>query len=235
MRRIQDDQPHKRIYNQQSGRNMSFLDKMIDIAKPFANKSAMAASNGFSISVSEAQLNTLAVRIIADEPSLTRLNLSCMPGELVIDGEARVARLPVSFKTRLSLESCEITPARKVLVLRRLDEVELSGSTFITNLYARIVKTIICGLFGIDPARFSLKGISGLKVENDRITADLDAMGAQEALTQAVRTKLSENLPAWLIDPILVATGDVLFARVGISGVEIREGKIGGTMILLRN
>ncbi len=212
---------------------MDFFKQLIDIVKPVADKVITASNNGFPFSVSEARLNTLAAEAIVDEPNLTRLNLTCLPDELVTGGEVRLAKLPVTFKIRLALESCEITPARKLLILRRLGDMELDGPTLPISLFARLIKILVCGLFGIDPTRFALKGISGLTMKDDYITADLDVMGAQDALANAVRTRLSEHFPAQLIDPILDAAGDALFARVEISEVEIRNGEICGHLKLV--
>jgi hypothetical protein len=173
---------------------MSFFDNM----KKGAIEVALKAFDGYQLAVSETQINSLASTITRG--SDTPVNISCQPDAIVLSGEARAMGVPLTYSTRLKLESCEISPTRKVLILRRLDNVDLGGKSLATALFARVVKVLLCGLFSIDPARFALDGQTGVNVEKDLITADLDAMGATEIILTAIKTRL----PAALI-PLLEA------------------------------
>ncbi len=64
-----------------------------------------------------------------------------------------------------------------------------------------------------------------LKATN--ITADLDAMGATEAILGAVKAKLPRYAAPWLD-----AAGGLLFARLGIDEVAIGEGEVKGKVVI---
>ena len=209
---------------------MSFLEEM----KRTALKAALNAFDGYPLEVSEAQLNRLAATLTAEGD--TTVNLTCLPGAITLAGETRAAGLPLTYSTRFALEACEISPTRKVLTLRRLDAIDLGGNSLATALYARIVKTLICGLFGIDPARLALRGVAGVTVEKDLITADLDAMGATDIILEAIKEKLPPAVVPLLEEfgvifaPGLGKAGNALLSRIGIDDIAIGEGGITGKL-----
>jgi hypothetical protein len=209
---------------------MSIFDKL----KNAAIEQGLNAFNGYSLAVSESLLNKLAATLARSGE--TPISITCQPGAVALGGEARVAGVLLNYSTRLALESCEISPTRKVLTLRRLDAVDLGGNSVATALYARIVKILLCGLFGIDPARFALNGVAGVTVEKDLITADLNAMGATEIILEAIKAKLPAALSPLLevadaaFPPSLGAAGNMLMARLGIQDIAIEVGRITGSL-----
>lgn len=209
---------------------MSFIE---DIKKT-AIESALNAFNGYPLAVSEIQLNSLAVTLAQSDDA--PINIGCQPGVIVIDGKTRIAGMQLTYSTRLALEACEISPSRKQLILRRLDNVDLGGNNLATALFARVIKTLLCGLFGIDPARFALKGIAGVRVEKDIITADFDAMGATEAILAALKARLPIALVPLLetvsatLAPGLSVAGNSLLAHIGIEDIAVGMGEITGKL-----
>ena len=173
---------------------MSFFDNL----KKGAIEAALKAFDGYTLSVTETQLNSLAATLARSGE--TPISITCKPGAITIGGEAKVAVVPLTYSTRLALEACEISPTRKVLTLRRLDNVDLGGNSLTTALYARVVKTLLCGLFGIDPTRFALKDVTGVSVVNDLITADLDAMGTTKSSSKPSNQGcLPPSFPCWTL------------------------------------
>ena len=209
---------------------MSFFDNL----KKGAIEAALKAFDGYAVSVSEAQLNSLAATLArSGEPPIT---IICQPGAITIGGEAKVTVVPLTYSTRLALDSFEISPARKTLTLRRLDNIDLGGNNLVTALFARIVKVLLCGLFGIDPARFVSKKIAGISTEKVLITADLDVMGATEIILEAIKAKLPAALIPLLdsagevLAPRLGTAGNALMARIGLDDIVIEAGAISGKL-----
>lgn len=208
---------------------MSFLEEL----QKTAVEAALKAFNGYQLAVSENQLNSLAVTLAqSDDVPI----IGCQPGVIVIAGKTRVAGMQLTYSTRLALEACEISPSRKQLILRRLDNVDLGGNNLATALFARVIKTLLCGLFGIDPARFALDGIAGVRVEKDLITADFDAMGATEAILEALTARLPITLVPLLetvsatLAPGLSVAGNALLAHISIEDIAVETGEISGKL-----
>lgn len=156
------------------------------------------------LSVSEAQLNQMVTKAIADDSRIKSLTLTCEENILTIQASIQVTGgLIMTAKTRLALEHCELSPVHKVIIMRRLDQTELGGTGVASSLLAHVVKLVICGLFGVDIGAFSLKSINGLTITKEHISADLAAMGAVEAINGAIETKINVLLRDTPINPML--------------------------------
>ena len=145
--------------------------------------------------------------------------------------------LTFNAKTRLALEHCELSPTSKVITMRRLDQTELGGIGVASSLLAQVVKLVVCGLFGVDIGAFSLKNINGVAIEKELITADLIAMGATDAINNAIDNKINILLNSIPINPLLkmlvspvlptlakklidnIVIEDLKVAKTGITGV----------------
>ena len=193
--------------------------------------------------VSEAQLNQLAAKAITDDGRIKSLRVQCQQDRLTVRGTFSLAGLPLNFTTTLSLQSCELTPTRKVITLRRLDDIALGGDGILASFMAHIVKVIICGLFGVDLAAISLKRIKGLTISKDIITADLEAMGAVDIITTKLREEIRrhiELLPGGplvkiAVEPMLDAAGPLLLSKLHLQNVAITDNGIRGEMVLLKS
>lgn len=207
---------------------------LVDKIKKAAIDSALKTFNGYPLAVSETQLNNLAATLAQSDDN--PINITCQPGIIAINGKTRVAGMPIAYSTRLTLEACEISPTSKQITLRRLDNVDLGGNGFATALFARFVKVLVCGLFGIDLARFALQGAAGIRVEKDLITADLDAMGATHAIVEVIKARLPDALVPLLdsvsatLAPRLGVAGNALLARIGIEDIVVGEHEIRGKL-----
>ena len=103
------------------------------------------------LSVSEAQLNQMVKKAIADDSRIKSLTLSCEENVLAVEASIQmVGSLAITAKTRLALEHCELSPTRKTITMRRLDQTELGGTGAASSLLAHVVKLVVCGLFGVD-------------------------------------------------------------------------------------
>ena len=201
--------------------------------KAAAIESALKSFNGYPLSVSEAQLNNLVK--LAQNDDLP-MSFACQTGEIVVAGQTRVAGIALAYSTRLALEACEISPDRKQITLRRLDHVDLGGNGLAAALFARVIKVLLCGLFGIDLARLALKNNAGIRVEKDLITADLDAMGATDLIVEAIKARLPDALAPLLdsaiesLAPGLGAAGNAFLAHIGIDDIAIEKHEIKGML-----
>ncbi len=155
------------------------------------------------LSVSEAQINQMVTKVIADDSRIKSLTLSCEEDVLAVEASIQVVGLAITAKTRLALEHCELSSAHKVITMRRLDQTELGGTGVASSLLAHVVKLVICGLFGVDIGAFSLKNINGLTIDKELITADLAAMGATDAINNAITNKINVLLNSTPINPLL--------------------------------
>ena len=194
------------------------------------------------IEVSEAQLNELAADAIADDSRIKSLNIKCRQDRLTVTGTLRLIGLPFNFTTQLSLESCELSPRRKVITLRRLDDIAISGKGMLASFMAYVVKIVICGLFGVDLAAISLKGIKGLTINKELITADLEAMGVVDAILTGLREKIRQRielLPGGplvriAVEPMLTATGPLLLSKLHLQNVATADKGINGEVVLAK-
>jgi hypothetical protein len=193
------------------------------------------------MSVSEAQLNQMVATTISDDSRIKSLQLICEDNVLVVNaGIQLVGSLAITATTRLALEHFELSQERKVITLRRLDNTELGGTGVASSLLARVVKLVVCGLFGIDLGEFSLKNINGLTIDKERITADLAALGVVEAITDAICSKIDLALKNIQINPwlkpiiatLLPAITKRLVAKAVIEDLSISEAGIAGTLRL---
>lgn len=98
----------------------------------------------------------------------------------------------------------------------------------------------MCGLFGIDLGELSLKNIEGLTIDKERITADLAALGAVDAITGAICHKIGLALESIQINPLLkplVATmlpsiTKHFVEKAVIEDLQISKAGIAGTLRL---
>lgn len=189
------------------------------------------------LSVSETQLNQMVTKAITDDTRIKSIILTCEENVLAVETSIQMAGLTVMAKTRLALEHCELSPTHKVITMRRLDQTELGGTGIASSLLAHIVKLVVCGLFGVDIGAFSLKKINGLLIDKELIIADLIAMGATDAINNAINKKINILLNSTPINPLLkmavspllptltqkmidkIVIEDLKVAKTGITGV----------------
>lgn len=189
------------------------------------------------LSISEGKLNQLAAKAISDESRIRSLTIKCSEGVLTLNGSVSVSVTTLNFSFGLALESFELSPQRKVIVLRRLDNFDLSGEGMMAALMAPVVKVLICGLFGVDIGALSLNGFEGLIVEKSLVTANLEKMGAMEVVTQGVQEKLvgSLNLGPLLEAAVRLAinaASDKIIANLTVEGLAINDGGIVGSVVV---
>lgn len=154
------------------------------------------------LQVSETRLNEIAARAIDGNSRIQSLMLRCETNILMVETHINVAGfMVIKAKTRLALEQCEINSTRKIIIMRRLDQAELSG-TGAASLLAYAIKTIICGLFSIDIIAFVLKNIRGLTIDKNKIIADLEVMNAMDAINEAIHDKIQDVIVTIPINPI---------------------------------
>ena len=193
------------------------------------------------LSVSEAQLNQMVKKAIADDSRIKSLTLSCEENVLAVEASIQmVGSLAITAKTRLALEHCELSPTRKTITMRRLDQTELGGTGAASSLLAHVVKLVVCGLFGVDIGAFSLKNINGLTIDKSLITADLAAMGATEAINNSITNKINvllNNAPInpmlkIVVAPLLPALAQKLIDKIIIENLNVAKTGITGTLRL---
>ena len=193
------------------------------------------------LSVSEAQLNQMVKKAIADDSRIKSLTLSCEENVLAVEASIQmVGSLAITAKTRLALEHCELSPTRKTITMRRLDQTELGGTGAASSLLAHVVKLVVCGLFGVDIGAFSLKNINGLTIDKSLITADLAAMGATEAINNSITNKINvllNNAPIspvlkMVVSPLLPALAQKLIDKIIIENLNVAKTGITGTLRL---
>ena len=193
-----------------------------------------------SIEASEAQLNLLVAKAIADDSRIESLKIQCRQDRLTVSGTLSLVGVTLNFTTQLALQSCELSPSRKVITLRRLDNIALGGDGMLASFMAHIVKIVICGLFGVDLAAISLKSVKGLTINKALITADLEAMGAVDAILTGLRQKIRhgiELLPVGQlvkmgIEPILAMAGPLLLGKLHLQNVAISDKGVQGEILL---
>ena len=193
------------------------------------------------LSVSEAQLNQMVTKAIADDSRIKSLTLTCEENILAVEASIQLAgSLAITAKTRLALEHCELSPTRKVITMRRLDQTELGGTGVASSLLAHVVKLVICGLFGVDIGAFSLKSINGLTIDKERISADLSAMGATDAINNAINNKINmllSNAPInpmlkMVVAPLLPTLAQKLIDKIVIDDLKVDKTGITGILQL---
>jgi hypothetical protein len=193
-----------------------------------------------SIEASEAQLNLLVAKAIADDSRIESLKIQCQQDRLTVSGTLSLVGVTLNFTTQLALQSCELSPSRKVITLRRLDNIALGGDGMLASFMAHIVKIVICGLFGVDLAAISLKSVKGLTINKALITADLEAMGAVDAILTGLRQKIRhgiELLPVGQlvkmgIEPMLAMAGPLLLGKLHLQNVAISDKGVQGEILL---
>ena len=192
------------------------------------------------LTVTEDKLNQLATKAIADDSRIKSLNIQCRENCLVVTGTLELMGLPLNFTTQLALESCELSPSRKVIILRRLDNMALGGDTMLAGFMAHLVKILVCGLFGVDLGAISLKNITGLTISKNLITADLEAMGAMDAIMTGVRERIAQGIDLLPINslakmaakPLLDMAGNSLLDKLHLQNVTITDKGIKGEFVL---
>lgn len=222
-----------------SGRENASRDSEQPIGESMAT-SLFTKIPAIPIEVSEAHLNQLARKAISDDKRIESLQIQCRQDRLTFIGALRLAGLSLNFTTQLSLQNCELSPTRKVITLRRLDDIAIGGNGMLASFMAHVVKIVVCGLFGVDLASVSLNGIKGLTINKDLITADLEAMGAVDAILAGLRGKISQNielLPAGRLVKIAVesmvgAAGPLLLSKLHLQNVAVTDTGIKAEVLL---
>lgn len=192
------------------------------------------------LSVSETKLNQMVKSSIADDSRIKSLTLICEENVLIVDAAIQMMGLTINAKTQLALEHCELSPTSKIITMRRLDQTELGGTGIASSLLAHVVKLVVCGLFGVDIGAFSLKNINGVTIEKELITADLIAMGATEAINNAINSKINlllSNTPInpmlkMVVTPLLPTLAQKLMQNITIENLKIAKNGITGVLKL---
>lgn len=192
------------------------------------------------LNVPEAQLNQMVKQAITDDSRIKNLALSCEENVLIVASSIEGVGLTFNIKTKLALEHCELSPTSKVITMRRLDQTELGGTGIASSLLAHVVKLVVCGLFGVDIGAFSLKNINGVTIEKELITADLIAMGATEAINNAINSKINlllSNTPInpmlkMVVTPLLPTLAQKLMQNITIEKLKIAKNGITGVLKL---
>lgn len=186
--------------------------------------------------VTEVKLNQLATKAIVDDSRIKSLNIQCRENCLVVTGTLELMALPLNFTTQLALESCELSPSRKVIILRRLDNIALGGDMMLAGFMAHLFKILVCGLFGVDLGAISLKNITGLTISKNLITADLEAMGAIDAIMTGVRENIAQlsinPLAKMAAKPLLDMAGNSLLDKLHLQNIAITDKGIKGEFVL---
>lgn len=192
------------------------------------------------LNVPETQLNQMVKKAITDDSRIKNLVLSCEENVLVVTASIEGVGLTFNIKTKLALEDCELSPTSKIITMRRLDQIELGGTGIASSLLAHVVKLVVCGLLGVDIGAFSLKNINGVTIEKELITADLIAMGATEAINNAINSKINlllSNTPIdpkfkMLVTPLLPTLTQKLMQNITIENLKIAKNGITGVLKL---
>lgn len=192
------------------------------------------------LSVSEAQLNQMVKKSISDDSRIKSLILSCEDNILTIDATMQVIGLAMNVKTKLALEHCELSSTSKRITMRRLDQTELGGTSIASSLLAHVVKLVVCGLFSVDIGAFSLKNINGLTIDKELIVADLMAMGATDAINNAIDNKINillNSIPInpllkMVVSPLLPTLAKKLIDNIIIEDLKVTKSGITGTLRL---
>lgn len=155
-------------------------------------------------------INKALAKAIVDEKQLKRLELEFSPRFITLHLGVQLRYKYVQFKVKFALDSFEISSQRQEVVLRRVDDIELSSGGFMSRFLFGFVKRIIQLVTGKTLIELGLKEVAIIQMKNDLLILNFKDAQIMERLKEALTEKLSpiaSTVVSTLITQLLLLIG----------------------------
>lgn len=155
-------------------------------------------------------INKALAKAIVDEKQLKRLELEFSPRFITLHLGIQLRYLYVQFKVKFALDSFEISSQKQEVVLRRVDDIELSSGGFLSRFLFGFVKRIIQLVTGKTLIELGLKEVEIIQIKNDLLILNFKDAQIMERIKEALTEKLSpiaSTVVSTLITQLLLLIG----------------------------
>ena len=155
-------------------------------------------------------INKALAKAIVDEKQLKRLELEFSPRFITLHLGIQLRYKYVQFKVKFALDSFEISSQRQEVVLRRVDDIELSSGGFLSRLLFGFVKRIIQLVTGKTLIELGLKEVEIIQIKNDLLILNFKDAQIMERIKETLTEKLSpiaSTVVSTLITQLLLLIG----------------------------
>ena len=157
-----------------------------------------------------ALINKALAKAIIDEKQLKLLELEFSPRHITLHLGVQLRYIYVQFKVKFALDSFEISSQKQEVVLRRVDDIELSSGGGLSQFLFSLVKRIIQLATGKTLIELGLKEVDIIQIKNDLLILNFQEAQIMERLKEALTEKLSpiaSTVVSTLITQLLLLIG----------------------------
>ena len=155
-------------------------------------------------------INKALAKAIVDEKQLRLLELEFSARFISLHIGIQLRYAFVRFKVRFALHSFEISRSKQEIVLRRVDDIELSSGGFFSQLLFSMAKRIIQLSTGKTLIEMGLKDVHFIQLDKDLLIVNFKEAQILERLKESLTDHLSPLLCmiiSTLIDQLLIQVG----------------------------
>jgi hypothetical protein len=155
-------------------------------------------------------INKALAKAIVDEKQLKLLELEFSPRFITLHLGVQLRYLYVQFKVKFALASFEISSQKQEVVLRRVDDIELSSGGGFSRFLFGFVKRVIQLVTGKTLIEIGLKEVDIIQIKNDLLILNFKEAQIMERLKEALTEKLSplaSTVVSTLISQLLLLIG----------------------------
>lgn len=153
------------------------------------------------LGITPERLSALLRDAVAGQPRIRQAGIVCLDGSFRMDVHLRVAGAELACTTRLGIDEITLSPQRRVIALRRLEQERVLGDSPLGAAAAWLLNALL-GPLGVDLPGIGLRLLDGVTADRTRIIVDLDHLGfgermrvaLAEAITQAVNARVPQGL-----------------------------------------
>lgn len=155
-------------------------------------------------------INKALAKAIVDEKQLKLLELEFSPRFITLHLGVQLRYKYVQFKVKFALDSFEISSQKQEVVLRRVDDIELSSGGFLSRFLFGFVKRIVQLVTGKTLIELGLKEVAIIQMKNDLLILNFKDAQIMERLKETLTEKLSpiaSTVVSTLISQLLLLIG----------------------------
>lgn len=153
-------------------------------------KSAYTHLFPLQLAIPASLINQALAKAITDEKQLKRLMLEFSPRFITLHLGVQLKYIAVQFKVKFALHSFEISRHKQAIVLRRVDDIELSSGGILSRGLLGLIKKIVHIFTGKTLIELGLKEVDLIRIEKDLLTLDFK----EAQLFDRMKEALTENL-----------------------------------------
>lgn len=167
-----------------------------------------------TIPIPQAAINTALLGMVESIPELTALSVEIHDGSFDLIAEGK-KMLTFKSRTKFEITSCVISAEKQIISFKRISPTDLESDGLLDRILIMVFKTLLCGIFQIEPAKLMLEGQPGITIHDDNYIVDLSQTAVSKQITPKIEGVLNAVCSIVQVKELQCAT-ETINALVGI-------------------